>query len=86
MMEQKRKGNNMDARLIAVIERLSEDLAGLEKAMASTQDVLNELIRAARKNGKNLNKADATKLFLANQQPRWSGTAPWRARRIEEEE
>lgn len=75
-----------DARLIAVIERLSEDLASLEKAMASTKEVLRELIKDARKNGKQLSQADATRVFLANQQPRWGGTAPWRARLNEEEE
>lgn len=69
----------MDARLLAVIGRLSEDLANLEKALTSTQLLLRELVKDARKNGKRLSRADATKLFLANQQPRWGGTTPWRA-------
>lgn len=70
-----------DARLIAVIERLSEDLANLKKAMASTQETLRELIKDARKNGRHLSRNQATVLFLANQQPRWGGTAPWHALR-----
>lgn len=76
----------MDARLIAVIERLSEDLANMEKALASTQAALQALIKDARKNGKHLSRDDATKLFLANQQPRWGGTAPWHARLREEDD
>lgn len=76
----------MDARLIAMIAQLSEDLANVERALASTQAVLAELIRGARKNGGRLSKNDATKLFLANQQPRWSGTAPWHARLRENDE
>lgn len=75
-----------DARLIAVIIRLSEDLANLEKAMASTQELLRSLVKEARKNGKHLSRANATQVFLANQQPRWGGTAPWRARLNEEDE
>lgn len=76
----------MDAKLIAVIERLSEDLANMERALASTQAALRALIKDTRRNGRNLSRSDATKLFLAGQQPRWSGTAPWHARRESDEE
>lgn len=74
----------MDARLMAVIDRLSEDLANLEKALAGTQELLRALAKEARRtakpNGRERRRLDAAQFFLANQQPRWSGTAPWRAR------
>lgn len=80
----------MDARLIAVITRLSEDLGNMEKALAHTQEVLRELVKNVRKetrqNGRRMTRNEANMLFLANQQPRWSGTAPWRARHNEEEQ
>lgn len=80
----------MDARLIAIIARLSEDLSNMEKALTHTQEVLRELVKdvrkEARKNGHRITRNEATMLFLANQQPRWSGTAPWRARHNEEEQ
>lgn len=76
----------MDPRLIAVIAQLSNDLANMEKALASTQAALQALIKDARRNGRHLSKEDATMLFLANQQPRWSGTAPWHTRLRENDE
>lgn len=70
----------MDARLVAVIERLSEDLANLEKALAHTQTLLKDLVREVRRNGKSqekrLDTIQATQRFLANQQPRWSFHGP----------
>ena len=77
---------------MAVIDRLSEDLANLEKALVGTQELLRALAKEARRtakpNGRQTEKEkrfNATQMFLANQQPRWSGTAPWRARREDDD-
>lgn len=77
----------MDARLTEIIARLDADVARLEEAMASMKEALISIAGVMRENDKALREridtVTATQLFLANQQPRWSGTAPWRARRPE---
>ena len=77
----------MDERLIVIFTRLSEDLANLEKALSSTRELLLEMSKDVKKNGKTVEKRldtiQATQRFLANQQPRWQGTSPFRAMREE---
>lgn len=68
-----------DARLIAVIMRLSEDLANMEKALARTQEVLRALIKETRQAREMLppdKQVPALQAFLAQQQPRLDGTFP----------
>lgn len=70
----------MDAKLIALFERLSEDLANLAKVVAHYQDTMDKILHEVRKNGKaqekRLDTIQATQRFLANQQPRWSFHRP----------
>ena len=71
----------MDAQLRALFDRLSEDLASLEKALNQTQALLKELAKEARKNGEaveqRLEGVEATQRFLAGQWSRRDGTFPW---------
>lgn len=75
----------MDTRLIAVIDRLSEDLANLEKALIHTQELLKELVKEGRKNNKTVNKRldtiQATQRFMANGHIRREGAFPHTVRR-----
>lgn len=75
----------MGERLIAVIQRLSEDMDKLKEAMAHAQATLGALLRESRKNGKTqkeqLDTIRATQRFLANQQPRWDTTDRMRVHR-----
>ena len=74
----------MDARLIAVINRLGEDLGNLEKALTRTRELLKELVKEARKNGTQTSTPQTealgpAKRYIANQQPHRDGTYPRRA-------
>lgn len=72
----------MDARLIAVFEQLSQDMAKVAEAVTHSQYVLDKLLREMKKNGKTverrLDTIQATQRFLAGQQPRRDGTFPVR--------
>lgn len=76
----------MDARLIAVIMKLSEDMAIMEKALAQTQELLKEVLKDDKDedNGKKHHRRRPR--YLAQQQPRWSGTRPWRVAPRENDE
>lgn len=73
----------MDARLLAVFNRLSEDLGNLEKALATTRTMLQALSKEMRAEAMPDKVAKrnmtATRRFLANQQPRVNGTFLQRA-------
>lgn len=71
----------VDSRLLAIITRLSEDLANIEKAMEHTRVLLHELSKDLSKDLSKNDKAEpppasAGSRFLAQQQPRQDGTFP----------